>query len=115
MSESAAVLDAIDTAFTLVFTAELLLNMYAHWLSPFLANRYNLVDTAVIALSLVALGPFHIPVSILRVIRAFRVVRIFGRLSALKNIVAALSASLVPVFNSFLLVVISMTICKPPS
>jgi hypothetical protein len=104
-------LDQLDIFFTSIFTSELLLNAYAHWFTDFIANQYNLVDTVVIALSLVSLGPLDIPVSILRVIRAFRVIRIFGRLSALKNIIASLSASLIPVFNAFLLVILFMSIC----
>jgi hypothetical protein len=104
-------LDRVDIFFTSIFTAELVLNAYAHWFIPFATNPYNLIDSVVIMLSLVSLGPLEIPVSILRVIRAFRVIRIFGRLSALKNIIATLSASLIPVFNAFLLVILFMSIC----
>ena len=78
-------LDRLDVAFTLLFTAELLVNAYAHWFAAFFASRYNLVDAAVIALSLVALGPINIPITVLRVIRAFRVVRVFGRLGSLRR------------------------------
>ena len=52
-------------------------------------SPYNLVDVGVIALSLIALGPVTMPVSVLRVIRAFRVIRIFGRLAALRSCVCA--------------------------
>jgi voltage-dependent calcium channel L type alpha-1D len=107
-------LDHLDVFFTCVFTAELVINAYAHWFTDFIANQYNLIDTVVIGLSLVSLGPLDIPVSILRVVRAFRVIRIFGRLSALKNIIASLTASLIPVFNAFLLVILCMSICAPP-
>ncbi len=106
------VLDRMDIFFTCIFTAELLLNAYAHWFRPFVTNQYNLIDCVVIGLSVVSLGPIDIPVSILRVVRAFRVIRIFGRLSNLKNIIAALSASLIPVFNAFLLVILFMSICE---
>ncbi len=111
-TDSGLFLDRLDIFFTCVFTAELLLNAYAHWLTPFASNPYNLIDCLVISLSLVSLGPLDIPVSILRVVRAFRVIRIFGRLSALKNIINALSASLIPVFNAFLLVILFMSICS---
>ena len=59
-----------------------------------------------------ALGPLDIPVSILRVMRAFRVIRIFGRLAALKNIVLGLSLSIIPVLNAFVLVLLLMSICE---
>ena len=107
-------LDRLDVAFTCVFTVELLINAFAHWFTPFVSNQYNLIDCLVIGLSLVSLGPLEIPVSILRVVRAFRVIRIFGRLSALKNIINALTASLIPVFNSFLLILVFMSICASP-
>ncbi len=38
-------------------------------------GRYNVVDTVIIALSLAALGPLNLPISVMRIIRAFRVVR----------------------------------------
>ena len=105
-------LDHIDVTLTCLFTAELMLNMYAHWFRLFFTSYYNLVDLVIISLSLAALGPINLPISVLRVIRAFRVIRIFGRLSALRNIVAALSASLIPVLNSFLIVLLFISICE---
>ena len=103
-------LDAADTAFTCVFTLELAMNAYA----PFLRSAYNLVDAAVVLLSLLALGPLNVPVSILRVVRAFRVVRIFGRLRSLRNIVAGLAASVAPVVNAFVLMLLVVSICESP-
>jgi hypothetical protein len=114
LSEVGSLLDRLDVAFTCVFAAELIFNAFAHWFTPFITNQYNIIDSVVIMLSLVSLGPLDIPVSILRVVRAFRVIRIFGRLSNLKNIINALTASLIPVFNSFLLILVFMSICAPP-
>ena len=110
-TQTSVVLNALDTLFTCAFTVELCINAYAHWLRPFVSNRFNLVDTTIIILSLIALGPINIPASILRVIRAFRVIRIFGRLKSLKNIIGALTASIIPVANAFLLVILVMGIC----
>ena len=107
-------LDRIENVLTCLFTAELLLNMYAHWFRAFFSSSYNLFDLIVISLSLVALGPINLPVSVLRVIRAFRVIRIFGRLSALRNIVAALTKSIIPVCNAFMIVLLFISICKRP-
>ena len=112
LTDAGRLLDAADTAFTLIFALELTMNLYANWLAPFLRNAYNLVDTVVVLLSLLALGPINVPISILRVVRAFRVVRMFGRLRSLKNIIAGLLASVAPVSNAFLLMLLVVSICE---
>ena len=38
-----------------------------------------MVDTIIIALSLASLGPLNLPISVMRIIRAFRVVRCVRR------------------------------------
>ena len=45
---------------------------------------------------------------------AAQVIRLFGRLKALKKILAALLSSIVPVANSFILVFIISSICAGP-
>ena len=104
----------LEVLLTCLFTAELLLNMYAHWFRAFFSSSYNLFDLIVISLSLVALGPINLPISVLRVIRAFRVIRIVGRLAALRNIVAALTKSIIPVCNAFIIVLLFISICEKP-
>ena len=42
----------------------------------FAADQWNVVDTLIVALSLAALGPINLPVNILRLLRACRVIRI---------------------------------------
>ena len=37
-------------------------------------------DLFVVSMSLVALGPIDLPISILRLMRAFRIIRMFGRI-----------------------------------
>ena len=49
--------------FTLIFVVELAINLYAHWLTPFLTNPYNLVDALVITMSVVALAGSSVPPS----------------------------------------------------
>ena len=67
-----------------------------------------------IILSLVALGPVSLPVSVLRLVRAFRVIRLFGRMRELKKILSALSASIIPELNAFMIMFIVVSICAPP-
>jgi hypothetical protein len=41
-----------------------------------------------------------------------RVIRLFGRIKALKNILTALTASIVPVLNAFLIMLVIAAICE---
>ena len=92
-------LELIDSAFTAVFTAELLFNALCSWFPAFLQDGWNIFDLATVSLSLLALalGSNKLPVNIIRSVRAFRILRVMGKLQSLKNIVAALSASVLPV------------------
>ena len=68
-------------------------------------------DLFVVAMSLIALGPIDLPISILRLMRAFRIVRIFGRIKALRNIIKALTSSILPVLNAFVILLVVASIC----
>ena len=104
------VLDNMNMAFTAIFTIELLTNMLAHWFEQFVSNSWSVFDAFVVVTSIVALGPLDFPVNILR---ALRVIRLFGRLKASKKILAALSVSLVPMCNAFFIMLIVAMICEP--
>jgi hypothetical protein len=43
------------------------------------------------------------------------VIRLFGRITALKNILTALTASIVPVLNAFLIMLVIAAICEQKS
>jgi hypothetical protein len=108
------ILDVVDTFFTCIFTVELVINMFANWFLKFFSDGWNQLDFIVVTLSLVSLGPVSMPINVIRVMRAFRVIRLFGRLKSLKNIVGALTASILPVMNAFLILLIIASICEPP-
>jgi voltage-gated sodium channel len=112
MSPTWRAMDAVDTFFTVLFTAELLINLSAHWLRPFFSDGWSLFDLFVIVLSLVALGPIDLPANALRSLRAFRVVRLFGRLGPLRDIVESLTAAVVPILNAFLVLLIVSSVCE---
>ena len=101
-------LDNSNLVLTVIFTIELLINMYANWMVEFFTNSWAVFDL-VVSLSLVALGPIDLPISMLR---ALRVLRLFGRFRALRKILAALSASIIPMFNAFFIMLIVSMICK---
>jgi voltage-gated sodium channel len=102
-------LDSINTVFTIIFTIELLINLFAHWIHEFISNPWSLFDTVVVTMSLIVLGPLNFPISMLR---ALRVVRLFGRLKSSKKILSALRVSLVPMFNAFFIMLIVAMMCK---
>mmetsp|Transcript_42423 Transcript_42423/g.86731 ORF Transcript_42423/g.86731 Transcript_42423/m.86731 type:complete len:381 (+) Transcript_42423:198-1340(+) len=105
-------LETLDVAFTGLFTVEVCLNAYGHWARPFFSDAWSVFDLVVVAMALLSFFVSQIPgVSILRVMRAFRVLRLFGRLKALRQIINALTASIVPVLNAFLIMLIVTSIC----
>ena len=102
-------IDAMNTVFNALFTVELGLNLFSHWFLKFFSNAWSILDLVVVLLSLMTIG---IPISAMRLIRAFCVIRLFGRLGALKKIVSVLSASIVPMLNAFLILFLILSICK---
>jgi hypothetical protein len=107
-------LDYLDMFFTFIFLLELLINAYGHWFKRFISDRWNILDTLVVMASLIALGPFQLPVTILRLLRAGRVVRLFGKLRELKRMLTALSSAVIPMLNSFLMMIVIAAICEHP-
>jgi hypothetical protein len=102
-------LDNMNMAFTFVFTLDLLINLFAHWIHEFVSNPWSLFDAVIVVLSLIVLGPLDFPISMLR---ALRVVRLFGRLKSSKKILAALWVSLVPMCNAFFIMLIVAMMCE---
>ena len=68
-------------------------------------------DFIVVTTSLLAVALASTPgLSSLRLLRAVRVLRLFARLPSLRRIVNALTASLVPVSNAFLIMLLVVSI-----
>jgi len=64
-------------------------------------------DLLVVSISLVSMIFGNMPgVKSLRILRAFRVMRLFGRLQSLRQIIAALTQSIIPVLNAFLIMML---------
>jgi hypothetical protein len=112
LTASGKVLEGLDYLFTCMFTIELGLNLFCHWLHEFFTSGWNVLDLVVVSLSLVALGPVPIPISIVRMIRVFRVIRVFGRFETLNHIVRALTTAITPVLNAFSILLIFVFMCK---
>ena len=97
----------LDIVFTIIFLLELLLNMAANWFWPFWRSSFNVFDFCIVAVTTISLVPsidMKI-ISTLRLLRAFRVVRLFGRLGSARTIIVALSSAMIPVCNVLVVVV----------
>ena len=107
----AATWQTIDDICNIFFFFELAVNLYGNFWYPFVVNPWNYLDTSVVivgALTLmrIDLGPF----SMLKVFRAFRVLRLFKRVKALNAILVALGRAIPGVTAAFIFMLIFMCI-----
>jgi len=99
----------LDVIFTVLFTAEILLNGFAHWFWPFVKNYWNLLDIVVVFFSLLTL--LDIPsLAILEPTRAFRIFRLAGKVEQLRRIVNAVTSAIGPMANALLIGLIMTSI-----
>jgi len=101
----------IDDVCTVFFIVELAVNLYGSFLLPFFMSAWNWLDLVVvvvgtISLARVDLGSF----ARIKVLRAFRVLRLFKRVKSLNKILVALVKAIPGVLNAFLVMLIFMTI-----
>jgi voltage-gated sodium channel len=99
-----------DLAFLIIFSLELSLNLYAHWMKDFVSDGWCCFDFIVVSMSIMTpfLSDAPVPISIIRLFRAFRILRIFGRLKSIRSIINALTTSIIPVGNAFFIMFIVM-------
>ncbi len=112
MTKLGDLMDRLNLFFTCYFTFELAINMYSHWFTLFVNNGWNHLDVFIVFMSLVDLGANNIPNWFVQLMRALRVIRLFGRISALKKMTDAVTASLFPMMNAFIILIIVLSICK---
>jgi voltage-gated sodium channel len=104
---------ALDATMTAVFTAELLINIFAHsydGFRPFYSRGWNWFDTFIVVVSLcnviLSYSGTELPnAKLLRLLRLGRVVRLFA-LKDLQRIITAVSFAVFPVCNAFLILLI---------
>ena len=106
--EALRIFDTTSDILTVFFMVELVLSMTAYWFWQFWGNGWFLFDTFVVAMSVVELAlPDDMPgVKQMRILRSFRVFRLFGRLPQLKVLIDSLLCSLIPLSYSFLIMFI---------
>eukprot|EP00960_Hanusia_phi_P019205 566571-Hanusia_phi.AAC.2 len=109
-SEAQANFFRMDIFFTIMFTIELMVNLFAKsqdMFAEFLSDGWNLLDVIIVISSLLTVLASNVPsVKVFRLIRVFRVARVFRRLKSLNRIISALACALIPVANSFLILIL---------
>ena len=108
----ANLLDVFNLLFTVVFTVELAINAFANWFRPFVTDVWSQLDAFVVAMSIVPLLVPNQSTGIVRILRAFRIVRLFRRVPSLRRIITALTMALLPVLNVFCILFLLMGICE---
>jgi hypothetical protein len=99
------IFEFVDLGFTIIFTIELLVNLFATFLWEFVGDAWNWFDFVVVAVSLISLVLTDLPgADVLRLMRCFRVFRLFKRIPSLRKIMGAITKSLVPMGNAFCIV-----------
>ena len=91
-----------DLMFASFFALELCVNIVAHWFWAFVSDAWCWIDLAVVVSAIVTLVLGEVDgVSTLRLLKAFRVVRLLGKLVSLRRIISAVSSAFAPVCNAF--------------
>ena len=98
--------------FTVIFTVELAINALAHWFWPFITDMWTQLDAFVVIMSILPLLVPEQDTGIVRILRAFRIVRLFRRVPSLRKIITALTMALMPVINVFCILFLLMGICE---
>jgi voltage-gated sodium channel len=108
----------IDLATTVLFTVELLINIFAHSENrchEFVTHATNWFDVIIVAVSLfnaimLATGSTIPGAKVIRLLRLGRVLRLFAAFKDLQKLMAAISAALIPVCNAFLMLLIIVSV-----
>jgi voltage-gated sodium channel len=96
------IFDKIDTTFTALFTVEIFIHMYVEGLRGYLTSVFNILDTIVILVSWAATFITALQdVSVLRLFRVARIVRLARRLTSLKTLAISLKGAVYPIFNTY--------------
>ena len=105
----------VNNLFTAIFTFELIIKVSAVSPRIYFKSGWNWLDFALVVLSLIDYGLFNFPNWLIRLLRALRIVRLFGRVKELTKMFSAITASLFPMMNAFIILIIVLSICACPS
>mmetsp|Transcript_93832 Transcript_93832/g.148214 ORF Transcript_93832/g.148214 Transcript_93832/m.148214 type:complete len:371 (-) Transcript_93832:65-1177(-) len=104
--------DVFEYVYNVLFTVELIINMYAHWFWLFWKSGWNIFDVIVVTIGLVTMSNLPLPsgFSLLRMMRAFRVFRLFKRVKSLNKIIVSIVKAVPGMMNAFLILTIILSI-----
>jgi len=103
------IFNVFEIFFGAAFTFELVLNMIGHWWREFWRSAWNWFDALVVVVSILNVSGGGLPgLGTLRILRAFRVVRLFKRAGSLKKIILAIGEALPGVMNAFAILMMVM-------
>ena len=75
-------------------------------------DPWSWLDLFVVGMSVVSLVVSYDHTGFVRIMRAFRVLRLFSHLPALRKILSALALAIIPVLNVFMILLILACICE---
>ena len=101
----------LEVVFTIIFAAELLVNAFGSWFWDFITDGWSVFDAIVVAISIAGLIQTSLPaVNVLRLVRVFKMVRLFQQLQSLRILINALTRSIIPVMNAFAILLLVSSI-----
>ena len=115
--------EVIEFVWNLIFLLELLWNMYGSWYisqwhDHFLSSGWNLFDLLVVGISVPAMlafigigGGVSGGFGMLRMLRAFRILRLFRRVESLNKIIVSLAKAVPGLMNAGFVMLLVMCIC----
>mmetsp|Transcript_166777 Transcript_166777/g.320252 ORF Transcript_166777/g.320252 Transcript_166777/m.320252 type:complete len:488 (+) Transcript_166777:69-1532(+) len=100
-----------ENFFNVVFLLELMLNMYGSWFRPFWRKKWNIFDFVVVTIGVLDMMQFPMgALNLARMLRAFRVFRLFGRIESLRKTISMIQKALPGVMSAFLIAIIMLCI-----
>lgn len=101
----------LSDLFNIAFLIELIINMYAFWLWDFWKDAWNVFDFVVVVIGVLSLARVELGAAkLLRLMRAFRVMRLFKRVKSLNKIIVSLGKAVPGMANAMVIQVIFMSI-----
>jgi hypothetical protein len=107
-----AVWKNIDILFTSFFTVELIFNMYGSWCYKFWVSGWNIFDTIIVSISIMVIFWQDMPgeLQIIKLMRAFRVFRLFNRVPSMKKILTSIGKAVPGMVSAFGINILMMCI-----
>ena len=101
----------IDNVCNWIFLVELMINLYGSFWRPFVTNPWNYLDTIVVIVGLFLIFEVDLgALANLKMLRAFRILRLFKRIKSLNKILIGIVRSIPGVMNAFVVMFIFMAI-----